>query len=186
MKPPEDLPSNGIYGYWYYGKTGCGKSYAARHDFPSPYLKTANNKWWDGYDSKVHEYALLDDLDKKHDYMGYHLKIWADRYAFQVEIKGGAKMIRPKAIIVTSNYHPRDIWDDESTLHPILRRFKVVRFCTLQERVFGDEEEEQRLAYVRPPPGVPEPITRPEPVQTPIIDLSFAEITPDLIFNSSF
>lgn len=36
-------------------------------------------------------------------------------------------MIRPKHVIVTSNYHPEDIWsDDQITLSCILRRFTVI------------------------------------------------------------
>lgn len=65
--------------------------------------------------------------------MGYHLKIWGDRYAFIAETKGSSRYIRPQRIIVTSNYHPKDIWTDDTTLGPILRRFKCVRFMTLAE-----------------------------------------------------
>jgi len=113
-------------GYWFHGDTGTGKSRSARARFPDPYLKIANTKWWDGYLGQ--ENVLLEDLDKTHAYMGYHLKIWADRYAFPAEIKGGSMVIRPKRIIVTSNYSPEEIWEDKNTLEPILRRFKVEKF----------------------------------------------------------
>lgn len=80
--------------------------------------------------------------------MGYHLKIWADRYAFNAEIKGSSRFIRPKVICVTSNYHPKEIWDDESTLGPILRRFKIVQFRAMRDAVFDDPDVEVRGAYV--------------------------------------
>jgi len=90
----------------------------------------------------------MDDLDIKHDYMGYHLKIWADRYAFVAEFKGSSRMIRPKKLVVTSNVHPKDIWKDDATLLPILRRFKIVRFATLtMPRPTQVDEEEVRAAY---------------------------------------
>ena len=58
--------------------------------------------------------------------MGYYLKVWGDHYPFPAQIKGGQMMARPKKIIITSNYHPREIWTDAQTVEPITRRFKVI------------------------------------------------------------
>eukprot|EP00965_Chrysotila_dentata_P025160 835039-Pleurochrysis_carterae.AAC.1 len=47
------------------------------------------------------------------------------------EVKGSAIKIRPRLVIVTSNYHPSHIWQDETMLGPIMRRFKCVEFKAL-------------------------------------------------------
>lgn len=112
---------------WFWGDSGTGKSYTARSSHPDAYLKMCN-KWWDGYDG--HDVVLMEDFDQNHKVLCHHLKIWADRYPFPVELKGHVGKIRPRKLIVTSNYHPREIWTDKSDLEPILRRFKITHFAT--------------------------------------------------------
>lgn len=124
LKCPAD--ASDVTGLWIYGLTGSGKSRYARATYgtdPSQLFLKPINKWWDGY--RQQPYVLLEDFGKDHAVLGYHLKIWADRYAFPVEIKGGTIACRPEKIIVTSQYHPRDIWSDAETLDAIQRRFKL-------------------------------------------------------------
>lgn len=122
---PADLPP-GTKHEWYWGEPETGKSRAARQNFPDAYDKPCN-KWWDGY--KNHQFVIIDDFDKTHKCLGHHLKRWADIYSFPAEHKGHTYQIRPKTVIVTSNYHPREIFDDDpKLLSSILRRFNFTEF----------------------------------------------------------
>lgn len=120
MVPPPALDHT--TGAWWYGDSGTGKSRTARQDYPGAYLKMCN-KWWDGYQGE--ETVIIDDFDKVHGPLCHHLKIWGDHYPFLAETKGGAIMIRPKRIIVTSNYLPSTIWPEDESNVPIQRRYPL-------------------------------------------------------------
>lgn len=122
---PRVPDADGTTGMWYWGDAGTGKSRTAREQYPEAYLKMAN-KWWDGYQGE--DAVIIDDVDKNHACLGHHLKIWMDRYAFLGETKGGAIKIRPKVIIVTSQYRISEIWSDKETQDALYRRCLVKPF----------------------------------------------------------
>ena len=112
---------------WWVGPTGTGKSRSLWELHPSHYSKGLN-KWWDGYEDEG--VVALEEMTPEHGkFLGHFLKIWADRYPFNGEIKGSTiKGIRPNKIIVLSNYTIEECFERIQDREPIKRRFKVVHF----------------------------------------------------------
>jgi len=164
---PETLPV--LENYWYMGKSGTGKSRCARQDFPKVYLKPTATKWWPNY--KGEEDVLLDDLGKTHEYVLEWLIGWADHYPFQAENKGNhTGKIRPKRIIVTTQYHWDDITSDQELRDAIARRFKIVRFGS----GLGDRHWRRSLARQSEQATIMETIPEP-PVLTRSETTSFSQ-----------
>jgi len=111
--------------FWIYGDTGTGKSHVVETKFPNCYKKSMDDlKWFDGYEDQ--DVVYLEDFDVYQIKWGGLMKRLADRWPMQASIKGSMKYIRPKVVIVTSNYRPEQIWMDPQTVEPLLRRFKVI------------------------------------------------------------
>lgn len=112
---------------WWVGPTGTGKSRTLWELYPDHYGK-ALNKWWDGYNGE--ETVAIEELNPESaKYLGHFIKIWGDRYPFSAEIKGGTlRRIRPKRIIVLSNYSIDECFPMSQDSDPIKRRFHVKHF----------------------------------------------------------
>lgn len=116
---------------WWWGATGTGKSKKVWEEYPEHYGKMLN-KWWDGYQDE--EVVVIEEWCPKNECTASALKIWADRYPFNAEIKGGLlKKIRPKKIIVTSNYSIDQYFERSEDREPIKRRFKQTHFQNFPE-----------------------------------------------------
>lgn len=140
-KPLASLP--GPCGIWIWGEAGAGKSSSVlgvfRADrtvvkagaFPNAYSKPLpkENRWWDGYDDAACDgVVLLDDFDRFMIGHAGNLKIWAGENPFRAEIKGGSILIRPRKLIVTSQYSIEEIFAaDDKTMAALTRRFTVIK-----------------------------------------------------------
>jgi len=128
---PKPTPFD-VRSYWIYGNTGTGKSHAVETAFPLCYKKNMDDpKWFDSYAGE--DVIYLEDIDKYQVKWGGLLKRLADKWPMLASVKGSMLYIRPKIIIITSNYRIEDIWNDEQTVDPLLRRFIVVEKLTKEQ-----------------------------------------------------
>jgi len=111
---------------WWVGESGTGKSRLLWELYPNHFQKQ-RNKWWDGYNYE--DVVAIEEWSPRNDCTTSNLKEWADRYKFAGEIKGGIlQKLRPKKLIVLSNYTPQQCFLNSEDLKPILRRFTVMHF----------------------------------------------------------
>lgn len=111
-------------GTWIWGPTGTGKSHAVFTEFPEVYLKD-HSKWWDGYNGE--EVVFIDDLGPSATaWISHFLKHWGDKWVFPSQSKGSMSCLRPKKIVITSNFSIEQMGFGEGDYPAISRRFNQI------------------------------------------------------------
>lgn len=132
---PSDRP--GVRCRWLFGVPGVGKSRFAHDEMPEAFVKEPCTKWWTGY--LLEKQCIIDDFGPRGIGIN-HLLRWFDRYKCYVETKGDIVPLEVDDWIVTSNFHPRDVYKaDDGSDHPqldaLLRRVVLIEFRVLRPGV---------------------------------------------------
>ena len=126
---------------WIFGKPGTGKSRWARQQSDRIYLKPVN-KWWQNYINGSN-LVLMEDFpcfEQTKGALGQHMKLWADRYSFTAETKGGHLLVHPKdyIFIVTSNYSIEECFGP-GDVEAIKRRFSEIMIIGQNDLFFENK-----------------------------------------------
>lgn len=108
--------------FWFWGKSGTGKTRTATESNSSFYIKDSS-KWWDGYNGQ--DAIIIDDFDPEHWPYRDFLRL-LDRYPYQGQTKGGYVKINSPKIYITCEFEPKDFWSD-NCLTQVCRRISETR-----------------------------------------------------------
>lgn len=123
--PPGTIPV--LDNWWFVGDTRTGKSQLARECKPH-YVKPPG-AWWCFYDNQPT--VIIEEFSPANNQLT-ELKIWSDHYPFPAPTKGSHKFIRPKRVIVCSNYTIQECFPHPQDHNPVLARFTVLHFPILR------------------------------------------------------
>lgn len=145
--------------FWVYGTAGCGKTKKAFEmhkqfnlEPEQNYLKL-HNKWWDSYNPEVHDCVILDDISPTDEgWLEHLLRTWLDRYPFKAEFKGGSMDIRPRHIILTSQYHFCRIFSNLEMREAISRRVSLIELGEPRPENQFKDIHDMSCFFVTPPP----------------------------------
>lgn len=112
--------------YIYWGAPGTGKTRTAyeAHNNTEIYMKN-DSIWWDGYTNQP--IVIIDDYAPYHALRLNELLRLADRYPYQVQIKGGTIQFVAKRIYITTNFEPVVLFGLLNENNPMTRRITLIK-----------------------------------------------------------
>jgi len=138
---------------WYWGPSVTDISLTYKRLYPNAYKKY-KTKWWDGYDGQ--EIVRIEEWSPDYDRLAQMLKEWGDHEPIHGEIRGGSLQIRPKKIVVTSNFCIQDCFLRPQDYEPLQLRFKEVYVpkLSVSNKLYAKEmqvETQVGRSTVKPP-----------------------------------
>lgn len=125
LKPPESVSATEFY--ILFGYSGTGKTVYIDEHWPVRYNKSSHDLWWDGYKGEeVVVYSEIDTMTPK--LLLYSLKDIMDHGAVHVQVKYSHMYIRPRVVVVSTQYSPKELFPDPLLYDAIDRRAQFVYF----------------------------------------------------------
>lgn len=130
--------------YWYWGKSGTGKSYTAGKEAEAigdVYYSNGDGKWWDGYDR--HKCVVINDF--RQDWLSWsQLLMLLDEQPYRVEVKGGMRQFVAEHIWITCPKRPEREFQISEDLSQLTSRLTEMReFLGVNQRQLERNAEHQ-------------------------------------------
>lgn len=137
----DNVPLPKPAGIWVWGVPGTGKTTTVTNAYEGCYLKEPN-KWWDGYEAQ--DVVVIDEFAKDFPQdIKRLIKVWGDRLPFVAESKGVSHKIRPKIVIITSNWSIEQVFSDPIDVAAMKKRYFTIEF-----KKFRHYDEEQIVSMI--------------------------------------
>lgn len=130
--------------YWYFGPTGCGKSYQAQQEAGADaYYLSESLQWWDGYIGQKH--VVIDDFRAHWGKFSYLLQILG-KMPLRVQYKGGSQPLQAVKIWVTCAMGPEAVYKSTvGDVKQLVRRCtKIAEFSSRDNPVYDEIMENTR------------------------------------------